>query len=155
MAPSIKQWKIQSPPRSAAISFCSPAPVFSILEWTDQLGLLLGPHQLVTDVGSVKGAVSERAAPLLSGVGKAAFFPGHPMAGKEVHGAEQAEAMLFRGAVWLFTPLNSSSLPNELEIEWRDWVIKFGCRTLDLDAGASRRTLCLGQPSAPSSSRRQ
>src|SRR5271169_5539612 len=109
-------------------------PVFSILEWTDQLGPLLGPHQLVTDVGSVKGAVSERAAFSFGGAEQAAFLPGHPMAGKEVHGAEHAEAALFQGAVWLFTPLASSSTPNVLAAEWRDWVTKFGCRTLDLDA---------------------
>src|SRR5271154_4395426 len=107
-------------------------PVFSILEWTDELGPLLGPHQLVTDVGSVKGAVSERAALSFGAVGQARFLPGHPMAGKEVHGAEHAEAGLFRDAVWLFTPLPGSSAI-ELENEWRDWVTKFGCRTLDLD----------------------
>jgi prephenate dehydrogenase len=109
-------------------------PVFSILEWTDQLGPLLGPHQLVTDVGSVKGAVSEHASRSFGGAGQAQFLPGHPMAGKEVHGAEHAEAALFQGAVWLFTPLASSSGPTGLESEWRDWITKFGCRTLDLDA---------------------
>ena len=116
-------------------------PVFSILEWTDQLGPLLAPHQLVTDVGSVKGAVSERAALSFGGAEQAAFLPGHPMAGKEVHGAEHAEAALFQGAVWLFTPLRSSPAPTEFETEWRDWVTKFGCRTLDLDA-ARHDELC-------------
>jgi prephenate dehydrogenase len=109
-------------------------PVFSVLEWTDQLGPLLGPHQLVTDVGSVKGAVSEHAARSFGATGQAQFLPGHPMAGKEVHGAEHAEAALFQGAVWLFTPLASSSTPTELEAQWREWVTKFGCRALDLDA---------------------
>ncbi len=71
-------------------------PVFSILEWIDQLGPLLGPHQLVTDVGSVKGAVSEHASRSFGGAGQAQFLPGHPMAGKEVHGAENAEAALFQ-----------------------------------------------------------
>lgn len=109
-------------------------PVFSILEWIDQLAPLLGPHQLVTDVGSVKGAVCERAARGFGGPGRARFLPGHPMAGKEVHGAEHAEASLFQGAVWLFTPLESDATPSQLELEWREWVAKFGCRTLDLDA---------------------
>ncbi len=109
-------------------------PVFSILEWTDQLGSLLSPQQLVTDVGSVKRAVSERAALSFGAAGQAAFLPGHPMAGKEVSGAKNAEAALFQGAVWLFTPLALSCAPTELEAEWRDWVTKFGCRTLDLDA---------------------
>ena len=112
-------------------------PVFSILEWTDQLGSLLGPHQLVTDVGSVKGAVSERAALSFGGAEQAAFLPGHPMAGKEVHGAEHAEAALFQGAVWLFTPTGRvlrRSRRRTRSLKWRDWVTKFGCRTLDLDA---------------------
>jgi len=109
-------------------------PVFSILEWTDQLGPVLAPHQLVTDVGSVKGAVSEHAARSFGGDGQARFLPGHPMAGKEGHGAAYADAALFQGAVWLFTPLASSSMPTRLEVEWRGWVEKFGCRILDLDA---------------------
>jgi prephenate dehydrogenase len=107
-------------------------PVFSILDWTSQLGPMLGEHQLVSDVGSVKGAVCERAALSFGHAGEACFLPGHPMAGKEVHGAQNAEAGLFRGAVWLFTPLPDQP-SNELAAEWRDWVVKFGCRTLDLD----------------------
>ena len=109
-------------------------PVFSILEWIDQLAPLLGSHQLVTDVGSVKGAVSERAARGFGAPGQARFLPGHPMAGKEVHGAEHAEAALFQGAVWLFTPLEPDAPPSELELEWRELVAKFGCRILDVDA---------------------
>jgi prephenate dehydrogenase len=116
-------------------------PVFSILEWIDVLGLLLGAHQLVTDVGSVKGAIAERAAPLFGGPGQAGFLPGHPMAGKEVHGAEHAEAALFHNAVWLFTPIPGPSPVADLETEWREWVGKFGCRTLDLDA-ARHDELC-------------
>jgi prephenate dehydrogenase len=107
-------------------------PVFSIQEWIDQLGPLLGPHQLVTDVGSVKGAVCERAARSFGGPGQAPFLPGHPMAGKEVHGAEHAEAALFRGAIWLFAPLPNAAI-SELQAEWREWIVSFGCRTLDLD----------------------
>jgi prephenate dehydrogenase len=109
-------------------------PVFSILDWTAQLGPLLRPHQLVTDVGSVKGAVSERAALSFGGPGQAEFLPGHPMAGKEVHGAEHADAALFQGAMWLFTPLARAAGTSDLQAEWREWVNKFGCQSLDLDA---------------------
>ncbi len=116
-------------------------PVFSILDWTDQLGPLLGEHQLVTDVGSVKGAVSEHAVRCFGGPGQARFLPGHPMAGKEVHGAEHADAALFRGAVWLFTPLDPESPESDLEKEWRSWVARFGCRILDLEA-ARHDELC-------------
>jgi prephenate dehydrogenase len=116
-------------------------PVLSILDWTDHLGTVLREGQLVTDVGSVKGAVSERAMLSFRGAGRAGFLPGHPMAGKESHGAEHAEAALFQGAVWLFTPLNVPSSASDLEAEWRDWVVKFGCRTLDL-AAARHDELC-------------
>lgn len=108
-------------------------PVLSILDWIDQLGPLLGPHQLLTDVGSVKGAVYERASLSFGSAGQAEFLPGHPMAGKEVHGAEHADAGLFQGAVWLFTPLANAAEVSDLQAEWRAWVTKFGCRTLDLD----------------------
>ena len=55
----------------------------------------LKPHQLVTDVGSVKVAIAARALPLFGGSGQAGFLPGHPMAGKEVSGAANADAQLF------------------------------------------------------------
>jgi prephenate dehydrogenase len=88
------------------------------------------------------------------------------MAGKEVHGAEHADAALFQSAVWLFTPLVPASAgrttnqdaslrgaiaqgreeaiyqaASELEAEWREWVEKFGCRTLDL-APARHDEIC-------------
>ena len=124
-------------PLTAAVSsdlILLAGPVFSILEWTDHLGTLLRDDQLVTDVGSVKGAISERAALSFGGEARPGFLPGHPMAGKEVHGAEHAEATLFQGAVWLFTPLPGPSKTDDLQAEWRQWVQKFGCRILDLDA---------------------
>jgi prephenate dehydrogenase len=107
-------------------------PVFSILEWIDQLSPVLRPGQLVTDVGSVKGVIAERASQSFNGPGQAGFLPGHPMAGKEVHGAANAGADLFRDAVWLFTPsVATGPLPHEEE--WRGWVGRFGSRTVDLD----------------------
>jgi prephenate dehydrogenase len=76
-------------------------PVFSILDWLEKLAPLLKPHQLITDVGSVKVAIADRAQPLFGGPGQAGFLPGHPMAGKEVSGAAHADAELFAYAVWL------------------------------------------------------
>jgi prephenate dehydrogenase len=112
-------------------------PVFGILEWIDRLGPILRNGQLVTDVGSTKRTICEHAATSFCS-GGAYFLAGHPMAGKEVYGAAHADANLFRGAVWLFTPC-SSSLQGATEQaiqksnEWREWVLRFGCRTLDLD----------------------
>ncbi len=106
-------------------------PVFTILEWMERLAPFLKPHQLVTDVGSVKAAIAARAQPLFGGPGQAGFLPGHPMAGKEVSGAEHADAELFAHAVWLFTDFAA----HPLHAEWRSWVERFGCRTMDIHAG--------------------
>jgi prephenate dehydrogenase len=112
-------------------------PVFSILEYLEQLASILKPHQLVTDVGSVKGVLCQRAAGHYNQPDKSGFLPGHPMAGKEVGGAANADGELFRGAVWLFTEYpESSGMSPEARAkaeEWREWVQKFGCRVLELD----------------------
>ena len=106
-------------------------PVLAIMQWIERLAPILAPHQLVTDTGSTKATLCELAARAFSGVGKARFLPGHPMAGKESGGAAVAEATLFQGATWLFTPLDQSITP--LETEWLQWVEKFGARILSLD----------------------
>jgi prephenate dehydrogenase len=105
-------------------------PVFTILDWLEKLAPMLQPHQLVTDVGSVKVAIAERALPLYGAPGQAGFLPGHPMAGKEVSGAANADAKLFSHAVWLFTEFAT----HPLAPEWRTWVECFGCRTMDIQA---------------------
>jgi prephenate dehydrogenase len=115
-------------------------PVFGILEWLQKLAPVLNSSQLVTDVGSTKQAICDAAADLYSSPEAAYFLPGHPMAGKEVHGAEHADERLFHGAVWLFTPwydraaaLTTVSVGQQRAMEWRGWVEGMGCRILDLD----------------------
>ena len=100
-------------------------PVMGIMDWMRQIAPLLREGQLVTDVGSTKVKISSLAESLMPG----RFLPGHPMAGKESGGAALAEATLFRGAAWLFTPLHSAS---DLETGWRGWVEHFGAHILDL-----------------------
>jgi prephenate dehydrogenase len=108
-------------------------PVLAIMDWMQRLAPALSPGQLVTDVGSTKLAICELARREFAQGG---FLPGHPMAGKESGGAALAEASLFDGAMWLFTPVSEES---ELEAEWRAWVAKFGARTMDLDAARHDR----------------
>jgi len=62
----------------------------------------LAPGTIVTDVGSVKGAVIRDLAPLLpDGVH---FVPGHPVAGTEHSGPEAGFAELFRDRWCILTP---------------------------------------------------
>lgn len=108
-------------------------PVLAILEWTERLAPVLGAGQLLTDVGSTKARLVETAARAgYNRAGRATLLPGHPMAGKERSGAAEAEAGLFAGAMWLWTPVGPETA---LSGDWRGWVARFGCRTLDLEAG--------------------
>ena len=120
-------------------------PVLTIAQWLEQLAPVLSSTQLVTDVGSVKGFLVERAGALYNGEGRPGWLPGHPMAGKEQSGAAQAEAGLFAGSAWLFTGTEgpeSTALPEHpYKAEWLDWVGRFGARAETLSP-ARHDALC-------------
>ena len=118
-------------------------PVYSILDLMEQLSGVLTPAQLVTDVGSTKAIITAAGNRHFNQPGKAGFLPGHPMAGKEVSGAANADAAIFPGAAWIFTteepcpdrePPQMTPQAAALAAEWREWAARFGCRVLDLDA---------------------
>jgi len=62
-----------------------------------------GEETTVSDVGSTKTSVVAAAG------GSPRFIGGHPIAGKEAHGAEHASAGLFEGATWFLTPTADTS----------------------------------------------
>jgi prephenate dehydrogenase len=112
-------------------------PIYATLDYMEQFSGTLGPEQLVTDVGSTKAQITECAGRLFNTPDRAAFLPGHPMAGKERGGAELADPNLFRGAVWLFTDdpgWSRSEQSAKLVKWWRESVVSMGSRTIDLDA---------------------
>ena len=111
-------------------------PVYAILDWMEQLAPALGPDHLVTDVGSTKAQITVAAGRLFNQPDRAAFLPGHPMAGKERGGAALADAELIRGAVWMFTDdlaWSRSSASAELVRNWRTWVAAIGAKVIDID----------------------
>ncbi|MFY9854174.1 MAG: prephenate dehydrogenase [Terracidiphilus sp.] len=111
-------------------------PIYATLDWMVKLSGVLGSEHLVTDVGSTKAQITAAAGRLFNTPERAAFLPGHPMAGKERGGAALGDANLFRGAVWLFTddPTWQRS-PHSVELVkgWREWVAAMGSKTLDLE----------------------
>jgi prephenate dehydrogenase len=112
-------------------------PIYATLDWMEKLAGVLGPEHLVTDVGSTKAQITAAAGRLYNTPERAAFLPGHPMAGKERGGAALGDAELFRGAVWLFTDDPSwqrSPHSAALVKGWREWVAAMGSKTIDLDA---------------------
>ncbi|MDR3727964.1 MAG: prephenate dehydrogenase [Terracidiphilus sp.] len=111
-------------------------PIYATLDFMEKLAPILGSEHLVTDVGSTKAQISAAASRLFNTPDRAAFLPGHPMAGKERGGAALGDATLFQGAVWLFTDdpdVQRSPHSAELVKGWREWVAAMGSKTLDLD----------------------
>jgi len=111
-------------------------PIYATLDLMEQLSPVLGLDQLVTDVGSTKGQITAAAARLFNSQDRAAFLPGHPMAGKERGGADLGDANLFRGAVWLFNDdptWERSATASALVADWRRWVVAMGARAIDID----------------------
>jgi len=92
---------------SAANVIVLATPVHTILAYLRKLpDLHLGPA-MVLDLGSTKVGITQAMQSL-----PAHFDPvgGHPMCGKEVGGLENADASIFLGAPFAFTPLPRTSL---------------------------------------------
>lgn len=66
----------------------------------------LAPGAILTDVGSVKGAVVNAVGPLLPA--HVVFVPGHPIAGTEHSGPDAGFASLFQGRWHVLTPFDES-----------------------------------------------
>jgi len=108
-------------------------PVIPILDLLDRLGPLLPARTLVTDVGSTKAEIVQRAAKSFGKNAGQRFLAGHPMAGKEQAGVEFADADLFEDAAWLFTPLPKQNVQAGLCGEFIHCAEQMGARAAVLD----------------------
>ncbi|MEO1791317.1 MAG: prephenate/arogenate dehydrogenase [Cyanobacteria bacterium J06629_19] len=75
-------------------------PIATIVPMVAQLAQVLSPQAVITDVGSVKGALVETATRQWP-----RFVGGHPMSGKSEAGIEAAERGLFEGNSYVITPV--------------------------------------------------
>jgi prephenate dehydrogenase len=111
-------------------------PVGGIIELIGKLASKLPPDTLLTDVGSTKSEIVQRAEKAFASGASSRFLGGHPMAGKENSGIEFADADLFRGAVWFFTPMSGQRLDRGRIAKYINWVKKIGARIETIDAAA-------------------
>jgi prephenate dehydrogenase len=111
-------------------------PVGGILDLIEQIGPVLPKHVLVTDVGSTKREIVSRAQAVFGSAAATRFLAGHPMAGKEHSGIENADPDLFQNAVWLFTPAQGQDLkqPSGSVAAYMSLVESTGARVLVMDA---------------------
>lgn len=84
---------------TAEITFVAVTPLAVVSQVERALRETKG---VVTDVGSVKTRIAEHVA-------DARFVGGHPMAGSELEGLDGADSSMFRGAVWVLTPTDSTA----------------------------------------------
>jgi prephenate dehydrogenase len=110
------------------------APVGAIMESIARLGPSLPAKTLLTDTGSTKVEVLKTAQKVFGDAAGQRFLAGHPMAGKEQSGVEFADADLFQGAAWLFTPSPSQDIYGGLSGEFLGWVEKIGARVASMEA---------------------
>jgi len=116
-------------------------PVGAILDLIERIGPTLGEGVLLTDVGSTKGEVAARAQSVFGSNAATRFLPGHPMAGKERSGIDQADGNLFNNAVWLVTPLPGQDVEAGSSGEFLRLVRSLGARIIALDPARHDR-LC-------------
>jgi prephenate dehydrogenase len=116
-------------------------PVSGIIDMIDRLGPALPPRTLLTDVGSTKTEILERAKKVFRKNVGIRFLAGHPMAGKEQCGVEFADPDLFQGAPWFVTPVPGQKIYDDLSGEYLEWLEKIGGRIASLDA-AEHDKLC-------------
>lgn len=81
------------------------APVISNVKYLKELKNIVKEEVIITDVGSVKGEISEEAKKL--GL-EDKFIGGHPMAGSEKTGYTNANINLFENAYYILTPFSST-----------------------------------------------
>jgi len=109
-------------------------PVLAIMDLIERIGPGLPPKTLLTDVGSTKAAVVERALKVFGKSAGKRFLAGHPMAGKEMSGVDYADADLFHKAVWFLSPLPGQNMNEGLLAEFAGWIDQIGARIAVLPA---------------------
>jgi prephenate dehydrogenase len=109
-------------------------PVGAIIDLIERIGPLASPNALITDVGSTKKEIVDRARSVFGENAMRRFIGGHPMAGKEHGGLENAESRLFANAVWLMVPQPGQDMESGKIKDLRDLLESIGARIIRMDA---------------------
>jgi prephenate dehydrogenase len=107
-------------------------PILRIIEILPELDPWVRPDALVTDAGSTKSTIVERAGAIT----RCQFLGGHPMAGRERRGVEAAEAGLFRGRPYVLTPGSDAELQTPQARDFIGWIQKIGAFSVILSPAA-------------------
>ncbi|MDO8731315.1 MAG: prephenate dehydrogenase [Actinomycetota bacterium] len=95
------------------------------------------PGATITDVTSVKSGILRQA--LFAGADSSRLVGGHPMAGREVSGAEGARADLFDDRLWILTP----TLETDTEHVKRAQQLVATCGAISIEMAASEHDVAV------------
>jgi prephenate dehydrogenase len=109
-------------------------PILTTLDLLERVRRAAGPAAMVTDTGSTKFQICGHAATLFAD--GPWFVGGHPLAGRERHGIEAAEAALFAGASWALTPQRVTHLQTEPGRHLMECLKAIGASPVVMDAEA-------------------
>lgn len=108
------------------------APVGEIIRLLGTLGRAVSEIALVTDTGSTKVMICKAAREHFCG--KAFFLGGHPLAGKENSGVENASPDLFENAAYILTPCSPQAESDPRIAAFRELVTSLGARVVTMEA---------------------
>ena len=110
-------------------------PVGTIIDLIERIGPIVPPTSLITDVGSTKVEILDRARSVFGNQAGQRFLGGHPMAGKEHSSIFSAEATLFTNATWFFVPSASQQDFESGNIAaYRTLLERIGARVVPMEA---------------------
>jgi prephenate dehydrogenase len=104
-------------------------PISAILRLLPEVAKAIPPGAVVTDVGSAKSRIVETARRHFTG--ERYFIGGHPMAGREKGGWENADPGLFENTTYALTP--SPDFPPDLLEALKNLLLACGARVILLD----------------------
>jgi arogenate dehydrogenase (NADP+) len=80
-------------------------PINKVCQTLVDLSEIVSPNCIITDVASIKGSINEFVEDLPKQLN---FIGGHPMAGTENKGFDNAPQNLYKGAKWVLTPMKTT-----------------------------------------------
>jgi len=96
------------------------------------------PKSAFIDIGSVKSKVKVEVS--TSSLPNARFLPTHPMAGREMGGAESARADLFQGRAWV---IDSHGVDSDVSAKATELIEILGAHAVDLDSSEHDKAVAL------------
>jgi prephenate dehydrogenase len=115
-------------------------PISRIVTTIEDLGPLLREGALVTDAGSTKAEIVAQAGRFIR---NSQFLGGHPMAGKEKRGVEEADPDLFAGRTYVLTPEGPLDLETPAAADFVEWIRRIGGVPVVLDPTEHDRVVSL------------